>query len=343
MAITCIKCSIPNLTNIKKEMLDFEYNGFQWWMQFGIDKGILSIYKAAKGWTFKKDKIKYKSYPLNLQHKHLHFRERNTKLCKYWIKIPISKKKGIGLWLPVHPHTKMQNWKYLKDSVLIKNKTGNYELRLIFDIPTQKLIPKNILSIDLGEKVIATVCGSNGYKRFFGRNIRGIRRHYAFLRKILGRKKLMYVIKKIKNKEHNKVRTELHTISKQIVNEAVKSNAIIVVGKLKGIRNKKRSKKLNRIIFNMPYFTLTSMIKYKAEQLGIQVFEVNEAYTSRTCHKCGFQHKTNRKTQGLFICKNCSLEYNTDLNASINIKNRAIEQDLLAGAITEALKPIAII
>ena len=43
-----IKASVIELTNIKKELLDFDYDNYQWWMVFGIDNGILSCFKAHK-------------------------------------------------------------------------------------------------------------------------------------------------------------------------------------------------------------------------------------------------------------------------------------------------------
>jgi len=95
MVIHCIKSRVLGLTNIKQEDLDFEYNGFQWWMQFGLDLGILSQHKRAKGWKYKK--IKYKNYPLIIPKDRIRFRYKNTKLTPYWVKISVAKRKGIGI------------------------------------------------------------------------------------------------------------------------------------------------------------------------------------------------------------------------------------------------------
>ena len=42
MVVHCIKCGVVGLTKSKLKDLDHEYCGFQWWMQFGIDKNISS-------------------------------------------------------------------------------------------------------------------------------------------------------------------------------------------------------------------------------------------------------------------------------------------------------------
>ncbi len=340
MVIHCIRCVVLNLTKYKQEALDNEYSGFQWWMQFGIDIGILSQHKRAKGHYYKKEQINYKEYPLIIPHNQMLFRKKDTKLTPYWIKVSVRKRKGIGVWLPIKPRKQIPDIKYLKDSMLVMNKKGNYELRLHFDIPQIKIIPKSIIAIDLGERVIATVCDSKGNKLFLGRNIRGIRRHYAWLRKVLGQRKLLKKIRQIGQKEKNIVKNELHLTSNQIIDLAKKNKSIIVIGQFN--RKKTRSKRLNRIVFNMPYHALITMIKYKAEQSGIQVFMVDEKYSSITCHKCGNIDKKQRKSQGLFSCSHCGLQYNADLNGAMNNLKRAEEQCFLAGAIAEAQKPVAI-
>src|SRR3989344_9482462 len=165
-----IKAGILNLTKSKKEALDHEYNGFQWWMQFNIDKDILSQHKMAKGWYYDKKKIKYKDYPLVIPNEYTWFRKKETKLTPFWIKISVRKRKGVGVWLPIKPHKEPLDIKYLKDSLLIKNKKGNYELRLVYQYDVPEINYKNILAVDLGDKNMATACGSFALKPiFYGR------------------------------------------------------------------------------------------------------------------------------------------------------------------------------
>src|SRR3989344_3471419 len=116
MVVHCIKCGVVGLTCRKRADLDHEFEGFQWWMQFGINKGILSQHMRAKGYYYKKGKIQYKDYPLVIPGKQVWFRRRETKLTPYWMKISLRKRKGIGMWLPIKPHKQLPNVKYLKDS-----------------------------------------------------------------------------------------------------------------------------------------------------------------------------------------------------------------------------------
>ena len=62
------------------------------------------------------------------------------------------------------------------------------------------------------------------------------------------------------------------------------------------------------------------MLTYKALWEGIPCVGIGEAYTTQQCHKCGSMNTVVNKR--LFKCEECGLEYNRDLNASINIGNR---------------------
>ena len=341
MVIHCIKAGILNLTKKKLEALRHEYEGFQWWMQFGIDKGIYSSYKAAKGWKYPLDRIHYKTYPLVLRKQGMKYNKRDTYISPYWLRIKTKMQRG-GIWVPINPQKALPPFEYLQDSQMLLNKKGNFELRLIYDVPTPLTTPKNIFAIDLGERTMATVCGSQGYIAFYGRDVRGVRRHFAWLRKRLGERKLLWKIRQIKDKERRIIQNKLHHITTQIVNDALTHNAIIVIGDLSGVRVKKPSKTLNRIVFAMPYGILTRMIQYKAAQRGIVCKLIGESFTSITCHKCGHCEKEQRKTQGLFVCSACKLNYNADLNAAKNILKRSEEQRFLDGALAEALKHSAI-
>jgi len=44
---------------------------------------------------------------------------------------------------------------------------------------------------------------------------------------------------------------------------------------------------MNRIVANMPDSRLSSYIAYKASWARVPVFKIKEAWTSKTCHKCG--------------------------------------------------------
>jgi len=184
----------------------------------------------------------------------------------------------------------------------------------------------------MGVRWIATsVALKNRNTTFYGEKIRQTREHYKQLRKKIGKSKVKkgkQVIKKLGNKEQRKVEDYLHKISREIVDEAVKRNAVIAIGNLKGIRNQEdKGRKFNDKLHKFPFSKLRKMIEYKAKENGIRVVDVPEQNTSKTCNRCGSRNTT-REGQGLFKCKDCGLEDNADKNGALNIGKRALGKDI---------------
>ncbi len=112
-----------------------------------------------------------------------------------------------------------------QESKIVKKKSGFYIHITIHKEKAPKTSCSSIIAIDLGERVIATVCNSLDMRpMFMGREVRGVRRHFAWLRKKLGEKKLRKEIKRIGQKEQRKVDVYLHAISRKIVSVACTSD-----------------------------------------------------------------------------------------------------------------------
>jgi putative transposase len=100
---------------------------------------------------------------------------------------------------------------------------------------------------------------------------------------------------------------------------------------------------MNRMIPNFPHWKLRNYVKYKAEWAGIKVVEVEEAYTSQTCSRCGVKSSPRK---GMFRCTSCGYETDRDKNTSINIGMRGIGKLETAsshseGCVTQPVESIA--
>jgi len=334
-----IKCKIVNLTNTKAEALESEHRHIQELLQLekeGLD--FLPIYQniplhsanKQQALRFYKTTKPENQYAISIRNDLLKIDFKpNHKIAQHWCRIPVKLRRG-GMWIAVKPHKKDIDFSKYKigESKLFKkqNRKGISEWWIFITIINEVQMKEsysNVVAIDLGSKVIATVCGSFGNQRpiFLGREVRGIRRHYQYLRSELGKKKLLKKIKHLSDKEQRIVNDLLHNISKQIVLYAEKNDSHIVLGDLKDIRKsaKKKGRTFRRIVSNMPYLKLTQYIEYKAKEKGIKVDRINERGSSKTCSKCGYSDKNNRRTQGLFKCKSCGYEINADVNGVRNI------------------------
>jgi IS605 OrfB family transposase len=95
----------------------------------------------------------------------------------------------------------------------------------------------------------------------------------------------------------------------------------IVVENLTEIRaNGKRKGAAQRRQFHQWSFArLRELLTYKAEDKGCLIVGIDPRHTSQTCSNCGYQHRSNRRSQSVFKCRSCGYQLNADLNGSRNI------------------------
>jgi len=266
-----------------------------------------------------------KKYPLSIRNDLIRIEHKPSTIAEYWIRIPVKSVKG-GLWIGlIKPYEPIPTDAKICESKLYK-KDNSWFLDLVVekDIP-EKLQYQNVIGIDMGIRHIATsVELANGLTKFYGKDLNRVRGHYFWLRRKLGIKKAIDTIKKIGDHEKRIANDIIHNISRDIVNQAIESNAMIVLGDIKHLRRRKkntRGKKFNRKLAGFQYCKLTQYITYKAALAGIKVIQVSEASTSQYCRKC--YQKGVHKIQGLFTCAKCG-EENADRNATFNIAYRAL-------------------
>jgi putative transposase len=97
----------------------------------------------------------------------------------------------------------------------------------------------------------------------------------------------------------------------------------IIIGELAGIRNGNdhHGRQVNAMIRN--YWSqkhVAARFAWTAEEYGIKVETISEAYTSQTCPRCGSRN-TERILQG-FKCLDCGLEAHRDAVGIVNIAAR---------------------
>lgn len=116
----------------------------------------------------------------------------------------------------------------------------------------------------------------------------------------------------------------LHALSKDIVEQcADRGVKTLAVGYPKDIRaDEDWGRHGNKRLHDWAFETLLSHIEYKAEERGIEVERVDEydLATSITCCACGMKADSNRVERGLYVCEDCDLVANSDLNAAENMR-----------------------
>ena len=211
---------------------------------------------------------------------------------------------------------------------------GSYSFSLVYKVHMPpKLDTGKAIAIDMGE--IHPIVSHDGQQTIIynGRALRAIKQYInkfkahiqSKMDRCVKRSHRWYRLKRIKTKILAKLNAQLkdaeHKITSRFISDCIKAKAdTIVMGKLKGIRNRaKFSKKSNQKVHQWTFDRLQSMICYKAELAGLKVKFVSEAYTSQTCPSCGNRKKpTNRN----YHCNHCGFAYHRDGVGAINLWNK---------------------
>ena len=96
----------------------------------------------------------------------------------------------------------------------------------------------------------------------------------------------------------------------------------IILEKL-DFRSPELSKRLNRMIQNFGKRYIKQKLQRLQELYGIEIIEINPAYTSQECSSCGYVDKKNRKDAQEFECRACGNKTNAQINGAKNILKRS--------------------
>jgi putative transposase len=118
----------------------------------------------------------------------------------------------------------------------------------------------------------------------------------------------------------------------------------LAVGDLTGIRKDKDfGKAMNQKLHQWPFARIIEQLKWKGEEHGVEVIQVSERYTSQICSGCGQRRKSNRVERGLYVCDNCELTINADMNGAVNIMSKVSPSAIAQGVgadFTSAPSPV---
>lgn len=209
------------------------------------------------------------------------------------------------------------------DLVLVKGKFYLLATCNVEEPPTDS--KGGVIGIDLG--IVEVAVTSEG-KSYSGEKVKALRKKLREHRRRLqkcGTKSAKRRLKKASKRQERFVRNSNHCISKEIVRDAKTSRKALSIEDLTGIKERTGSfnREMRWQLGNWAFFQLRAFLTYKAKKEGVSLVIVDARNTSRTCHKCGHCEKANRKSQKHFKCLACGHEANADLNASLNIAQRA--------------------
>jgi putative transposase len=237
-----------------------------------------------------------------------------------------------------------KNQGFIKSGTLSKTKTGNYYFSLLIDRTNKELNKpiNSVVGIDLGIKDFIVSSEGRVYenlkiKRNNKNKIGKLQRELS--RKVKGssnRNKARVKLAKLYEKLNNKKEYYLHSVVNQLLSE----NQTIVIEDL-NVKGMLKNHKLAGSIQELSLYRFKEILKYKALWYGREVIEVDKWFpSSKLCSGCGYKNQGLSLKDRSWICPECGLIHDRDLNAALNIKKEGIRIKNKIGMSLPELTPL---
>ena len=228
----------------------------------------------------------------------------------------------------------------------VKRENGVYYLILLFDVDVQhKPQVDGQVGIDVGVKDFLTL--STGEKINYPDRLRQLEERVRWeQRKLSRRAKGSSNYRKQKAvvaKAYAKVRHYRENFQHQLSHKLIEDNQFIGVETL-AVQNMTRKAKrkldangrytrngqsakraMNRTILRNGWSSFVDKLAYKAQWYGRTFVQVDRFYpSSRLCHDCGHKYAGLRLSEREWVCENCGVLHDRDVNAALNILGEAL-------------------
>ena len=190
--------------------------------------------------------------------------------------------------------------------------------------------PVNYCGIDPGVKTFMTAFGNKGCTEY--------KHNDAILRKLDGKIKMMKdarapmrrrVLKRKINKVEKRKENLINELHWKTIHQLLKHNDFIFYGDIKShdiVRNGK-NRTLNTSMNNLKFFKFKERLIFKSVEMGKQIFETKEHFTTQTCSFCGNVYKPGLSR--VYKCSSCMRNIGRDVNAAKNILMKGIVTHIL--------------
>ncbi|MEU6752162.1 transposase [Spirillospora sp. NPDC046719] len=214
---------------------------------------------------------------------------------------------------------------YRKGESDLAFRDGKWFLVATCEVPeAERYEPRDWLGVDRGIANLATTSdGENHSGRRLDRYRRWQARKKAEIQACKTRSAAQLLKKRARRESRHATHVN-HQISKTVVAVAQRTERGIALEELQGIRERVTVRRDQRARqSSWPFHQLGAFIAYKARRAGVPFIEVDPAYTSQRCPRCGHTAKANRPSRDAFSCRRCGLAGPADVVAGVNVRDRA--------------------
>ena len=235
----------------------------------------------------------------------------------------------------------------------VKRENGVYYLVLLFNVDVQPKPPvSGEVGIDVGVKDFLTL--STGEKINYPDRIHQLEENVRWEQRKLSRRvkgsSNYRKQKAVVAKAYAKLRHYRENFQHQLSHRLIEDNQFIgmetlAVGHMtrrvkkkldengKPARNGQSAKRvMNRNILRNGWSSFVDKITYKAQWYGRTLVQVDRFYpSSRLCHNCGHKYDGLRLSEREWVCENCGVLHDRDVNAALNILGEALRLSQTVG------------
>jgi putative transposase len=178
------------------------------------------------------------------------------------------------------------------------------------------------VGVDLGIKTLATLSDGIAVENphFLCENqakLKRMQRHLS--RKKLGsnrRNKCRLKVSRLHRDIANKRSWYMHNLTTMLVN----NYDVICIENLNA-SGMLQNHKLAGSVYDASFSMFRNQLEYKCRWYGKELIVIDRFYpSSKTCSRCGWKNKDLKLSDRTFVCKDCGMEIDRDLNAAINIQ-----------------------
>ena len=226
----------------------------------------------------------------------------------------------------------------LKTATVSRNSAGKYFISILVDdgleYPETEIFDVNTtIGLDVGIKDF--VVTSDGRKYDNPKFLKSSETRLKVLQKRLSRKKKgSSNFRKAKlqlAKQHEKVSNQRNDFQHKISFQFISENQAVAVETL-NVENLLKNHKLAKSISDAGWSGFFDKLKYKAERYGKTILQIGQFEPStKICSNCGYYNSEMTLSVRDWVCPDCGMHHDRDINAAINIRKFALDRQNLIG------------
>ena len=215
-------------------------------------------------------------------------------------------------------------------SATVSRVADRWFVSITLDTPDTSHLPKaenqGVVGVDLGVSALATI--STGEK------VEGPKAHKHLLSRL---RRLSRSLSRKEKGSCNRLKAKqqmgrLHARIASIRNDALHKLTtdltrrfnIVCIEDL-NVKGMMRNRHLARSVADMGFFEFRRQVQYKAEmRCGLVVVADRWFASSKICHHCGHQLESLGLAVRQWVCPNCGIHHDRDVNAALNLRNYAV-------------------